>query len=68
MTIYATQQNADWGLARLSSQKPGTTSYTYDDSAGEGTCAFIIDTGIEAGHAVCTSHRSVEEKYANKLG
>ncbi|KAG8410932.1 hypothetical protein J3458_016497 [Metarhizium acridum] len=50
VTIYATQQNADWGLARLSSQKAGTTTYTYDDSAGEGTCAFIIDTGVEASH------------------
>jgi hypothetical protein len=52
MTISATQENADWGLARLSSQKAGTTSYTYDDSAGEGTCAFIVDTGVQADHPV----------------
>ncbi|KAK2608863.1 hypothetical protein QQS21_002576 [Conoideocrella luteorostrata] len=50
MTISATQSGADWGLARLSSQKAGSTTYTYDDSAGEGTCAFIIDTGVEADH------------------
>ncbi|KAI1485277.1 peptidase S8/S53 domain-containing protein [Biscogniauxia mediterranea] len=50
VTIKATQSNADWGLARLSSTEPGTTDYTYDDSAGEGTCAFIIDTGIDVSH------------------
>ncbi|KAF3064315.1 Proteinase T [Daldinia childiae] len=50
ITIKATQENADWGLARLSSSEPGSTTYTYDDSAGEGTCAYIIDTGIEVDH------------------
>ncbi|KAI1654502.1 subtilisin-like protein [Daldinia decipiens] len=50
VTIKATQENADWGLARLSSSEPGSTTYTYDDSAGEGTCAYIIDTGIEVDH------------------
>ncbi|KAK5987784.1 Cuticle-degrading protease [Cladobotryum mycophilum] len=50
VTITATQENADWGLSRLSSKKAGTTTYTYDDSAGEGTCAYIIDTGIDAKH------------------
>lgn len=50
MTIAATQQNADWGIARLSNAQPGSTTYTYDDTAGEGTCAYIIDTGIEASH------------------
>lgn len=52
VTISATQENADWGLARLSSQKPGGTTYTYDDSAGAGTCAYIIDTGIYTNHTV----------------
>lgn len=52
VTISATQQDADWGLARLSNQKPGSTSYTYDDSAGAGTCAYIIDTGIYTNHTV----------------
>lgn len=52
MKISASQDGADWGLARLSSQKPGGTTYTYDDTAGEGTCAFIVDTGVEADHPV----------------
>lgn len=52
ITTKATQKNADWGLARLSSKEPGTTTYTYDDSAGAGTCAYIVDTGIDITHPV----------------
>lgn len=29
---------------------PGTTDYTYDDSAGADTYAYIIDTGIYLEH------------------
>ncbi|EUC44496.1 hypothetical protein COCMIDRAFT_98113 [Bipolaris oryzae ATCC 44560] len=47
---YTTQSSAPWGLARISSQSRGTTSYTYDTSGGEGTCAYIIDTGIQVNH------------------
>ncbi|KID64093.1 Proteinase T [Metarhizium brunneum] len=65
MTMYATQPNADWGLARLSSKTPGTTTYTYDDSAGEGTCAFIIDTGIEAGHPEFEGRAEFLKNFAN---
>lgn len=50
VTITASQQNADWGLARLSSKKAGSTTYTYDDSAGAGTCAYVVDTGIDVQH------------------
>jgi subtilisin family serine protease len=44
------QTDATWGLARLSSDKPGTRTYSYDDSAGDGTCAYVIDTGVLADH------------------
>lgn len=52
------QENApSWGLARLSSKTKLTeetkTIYHYDDeAAGEGTTAYIIDTGILAEHDV----------------
>ncbi|KAF2036517.1 oryzin precursor [Setomelanomma holmii] len=49
-TALVNQENATWGLARISNRKPRSTIYTYDDSAGEGTCAYIIDTGIETTH------------------
>jgi subtilisin family serine protease len=47
---FAEQTGAPWGLARLSNAAPGSTTYTYDDSAGEGTCAYVVDTGIETTH------------------
>ncbi|GAP89626.1 putative serine protease precursor [Rosellinia necatrix] len=47
---YATQEGADWGLARLSNTSPGSSTYTYDDSAGEGVCAYVVDTGIDVTH------------------
>jgi subtilisin family serine protease len=50
MTMLETQTNAPWGLARLSSSTPGSTTYTYDASAGEGTCAYVVDTGIDVEH------------------
>lgn len=55
-TVYgaAVQKNAPWGLARLSNSLPSPKprTYTYDDSAGEGTCAYVIDSGIEVEHPV----------------
>lgn len=65
MTInaYTSQSNAPWGIARLSSKSSGSRTYTYDSSAGEGTCAYVIDTGIYTGHSVCLyrfSHRQVK--------
>lgn len=52
----STQKNAPWGLARISSKLPGKdhTTYTYDESAGEGTCTYVLDTGIEVDHPVST--------------
>ncbi|KAI0388026.1 oryzin precursor [Hypomontagnella monticulosa] len=44
------QSAAPWGLARISSREPGNTEYKYDESAGEGTYAYIIDTGIFVDH------------------
>ncbi|KAK4086215.1 proteinase T precursor [Purpureocillium lilacinum] len=43
---FVTQPNATWGISRMSHRKPHATDYVYDSSAGEGTCAFILDTGI----------------------
>ena len=45
-----TQTGATWGLGRISHVNKGSTSYIYDTSAGAGTCAYIIDTGIYTAH------------------
>lgn len=47
---YVAQDNVPWGLARISHHTTGATSYVYDDSAGEGTCSYIVDTGIYVAH------------------
>jgi cerevisin len=49
-TAMAKQDNVPWGLARLSSRERGNTSYVYDENAGEGTCVYIVDTGIDVNH------------------
>lgn len=47
---YVTQSSATWGLGRISHVNKGSSSYTYDDSAGANTCAYVIDTGIYTAH------------------
>jgi len=42
--------NVPWGLARISHRATGATSYVYDETAGAGTCSYIIDTGIYVAH------------------
>jgi hypothetical protein len=54
VSIQTIEQGAPWGLSRLSSPQPGGTTYTYDASAGAGTCAYIVDTGIDVTHTVCS--------------
>ena len=50
---YVTQTDAPWGLGRISHKTTGSDENVYDDSAGEGTCAYIIDTGVYTEHNVC---------------
>jgi cerevisin len=35
------QNNATWGLGRISHTEPGSTTYAYESRAGEGTCAYV---------------------------
>lgn len=50
---FVKQSGATWGLGRISHKKKGSTIYQYDDSAGVDTCAYVVDTGVEAAHRVC---------------
>lgn len=45
-----TQSGAPWGLGRISAKSPGAKDYHYDSSAGEGTCSYILDSGIDLKH------------------
>lgn len=44
------QNPATWGLSRVSNILPLNSRYVFDESAGEGTCAYVIDTGIYVDH------------------
>ncbi|POR33185.1 Alkaline proteinase [Tolypocladium paradoxum] len=46
-----TQRGAPWGLGSISHRGPGSTEYIYDTSAGQGTYAYVIDTGIRVTHS-----------------
>ncbi|KXN71761.1 subtilisin-like protein, partial [Conidiobolus coronatus NRRL 28638] len=49
----ATQENAPWGLARISQrEKLGSAPYTYnyDENAGKGVNIYVLDTGINVDH------------------
>lgn len=47
---FVTQPGAPWGLGRISHIEKGSTTYIYDSSSGEGTCSYVVDTGIEIEH------------------
>ncbi len=47
---FTTQSGAPWGLGSVSHRAPNSTDYVYDPSAGAGTYAYIIDTGLYVEH------------------
>ncbi|KAH7149847.1 peptidase S8/S53 domain-containing protein [Dactylonectria estremocensis] len=46
-----TQSSATWGLGTISHRTSGSTSYIYDTSAGSGTYAYVVDSGVLVGHS-----------------
>lgn len=52
------QTGAPWGLGAISHPGSSSTTYVYDNSAGTGTCSYVVDTGIYTAHSVrrrCTN-------------
>ncbi|KAK2599478.1 hypothetical protein N8I77_011230 [Diaporthe amygdali] len=60
-----TASAASWGLARISHKALSLTSYVYDTSAGSGTCAYVIDTGILTTHTQFGGRASFLANYAD---
>lgn len=51
LTNLNLEKNAQWGLCSISIfRKRVVTTYLYDDSAGEGTYTYILDSGIRTSH------------------
>jgi subtilisin family serine protease len=51
LNARAMQAQAPSGLVRLSHARAGSGAYIFDDSAGEGITAFVVDTGIRVSHS-----------------
>lgn len=47
---YVVQYDAPWGLGSISHRDTQWDEYRYDSSAGEGTWAYILDTGVYVEH------------------
>ncbi|KAJ3544435.1 hypothetical protein NM208_g3052 [Fusarium decemcellulare] len=45
-----TQTGAPWGLGTISHRSSGSTSYIYDTSAGSGSYAYVVDSGVQVSH------------------
>ncbi|RMX92366.1 hypothetical protein D0867_14613 [Hortaea werneckii] len=51
INAVTTQKNAPYGLTRLSTRANATgTVYNYDSTAGAGSFAYVVDTGINTQH------------------
>jgi subtilisin family serine protease len=49
-SIVASQSDAPWNLARISSRDEDERVYRYDDKAGAGVDIYIADTGVNVKH------------------
>lgn len=49
-SALTTQVDSIWSLGDLSHHDAGATEYVYDETAGEGTTAYVIDSGIRRSH------------------
>lgn len=45
-----TQSPGVWGLGRVSHRAKMISSYIYDSTAGQNTCVYVIDSGINTAH------------------
>ncbi|KAH6604384.1 subtilisin-like protease pr1a [Trichoderma cornu-damae] len=65
LNAFVSQTGAPWGLGRISHSAAGSTTYVYDDSAGEGTCAYVIDTGVDATHPEFEGRATLLKSYVS---
>ncbi|KAK2024655.1 subtilase [Colletotrichum zoysiae] len=50
LSAITTQSGAPWGLGAISHRTSGSTQYVYDNAAGTGTYAYVVDSGINTAH------------------
>ncbi|RYP70049.1 hypothetical protein DL771_005740 [Monosporascus sp. 5C6A] len=59
------QSGAPWGLGAISHRGSSSTTYVYDNSAGSGTCSYVIDTGIYTAHSQFGGRATFLANYAD---
>lgn len=61
------QTNAPPGLQRLSESRPGQNAYTFDDSAGQGITAYVVDTGVRVTHSEFEGRATFAANFVNQV-
>ncbi|KAI1175065.1 peptidase S8/S53 domain-containing protein [Nemania sp. FL0916] len=65
INAFVTQSGSTWGLSRISHHSRSASGYVYDETAGEGTCAYVVDTGIYTAHAEFEGRATFLANYAD---
>ena len=61
------QTNAPPGLARISHQTAGNSTYVFDSSAGANITAYVVDTGILVTHSEFQGRATFGANFANAV-
>ncbi|WEW59144.1 S8 family peptidase [Emydomyces testavorans] len=66
LSSIVTQENATWGLGRMSGKGQNSTEYKYDSSAGHGVFVYVLDSGLNVNHVefegrAIFGHNAVDE-------
>ncbi|KAK7431204.1 hypothetical protein QQZ08_002244 [Neonectria magnoliae] len=67
LTGAIAQINATPGLNRLSHSAPNTETYIFDDTAGEGITAYVVDTGIRTTHTEFEGRATFGANFINNV-
>ncbi|CAI6096171.1 unnamed protein product [Clonostachys chloroleuca] len=62
-----TQTDVEWHLGSISHRAENSTEYIYDDSAAEGTYAYVVDSGIRLSHEEFEGRASVGYNAVNEF-
>lgn len=67
LTAAIAQINATPGLDRLSHSEPNSATYIFDESAGEGITAYVVDTGIKTTHSEYEGRATFGANFVNSV-
>ncbi|KAI0833996.1 oryzin precursor [Hypoxylon sp. FL0890] len=73
LTKHLRQDHASWGLGAISHREMDHTDYVYDSRAGDGTYAYVLDTGLLTTHQefedrACLGYNVVGGEFVDDIG